>query len=344
MRKILSIFLLLLVAFSATSCSKSSTSDKENNKEKEQITDAAGRVVDKPNKTDKLAITCYGGATHEIATLGAGDKIVAQPTMDKFPQLLKIYPDFKNVLDPGSFDNVNVEELLKADPDMVFVGITSSKGNELIEKAGMPTFTMNIGSANIDNLKKEFKAIGNLLNNKEKSEALLTYWDTKMNMVKDMVSKVPEKERKKVYYAGESITKASSGIWGDSLITGSGGINVTSNIAEGANGKEVSVEQVFKWEPEVIVTQKTNKGLKNFNEDDRIKDLEAIKNKKLYQFPSGAFWWDRPSPEAPLGFMWLATTLYPEYTKDLDLKKETKEFYKNFYNYDLSDEEYNSFF
>ncbi len=48
----------------------------------------------------------------------------------------------------------------------------------------------------------------------------------------------------------------------------------------------------------------------------------------MHQVPIGAFWWDRPSPEAPLGFMWMATTLYPEYTKDIDLKKETKEFYK----------------
>ena len=42
--------------------------------------------------------------------------------------------------------------------------------------------------------------------------------------------------------------------------------------------------------------------------------------------------------------MWLAKTLYPEETASIDLKKETIEFYKTFYNYDLSDKEYESFF
>lgn len=344
MKKILLILLACVITTSVTSCSTSSKDNKSSSSEKTQITDAANRKVEKPSKIDRIAVTCYGGATHEIATLGASNKIVAQPSMDKFPQLKKIYPNFNNVLDPGSFDNVNVEELLKTDPDMVFVGVTSSKGNELIEKAGLSTFTMSIGSANIESLKKEFQMVGTLLDNEAKSKELLNYWDTKISMVNDLVSKVPEKDRKKVYYAGAAITKASSGVWGDALIKGCKGINVTSSLADGAKGKEVSVEQVFTWNPDIIITQKTKKGLKEFQNDNRIKDLDAIKNKKLYQCPSGAFWWDRPSPEAPLGFMWLATVLYPEYTKDIDLKKETKDFYKTFYNYNLSDEEYASFF
>ena len=348
-KKIVSIALISSLAISIVGCSNTETEVDKVEKpskviEKAKALDAENREIEKPQMLDKIAVTCYGGATHELVVLGAGDKIIAQPSMDKFQQLLKMNPSFKDILDPGSFDDVNVEELLKVSPDMAFVGITSKDGNELIENAGIPTFTMLIGSADIDRLKKEFEMVGIMLGNEQRATDLIKYWDEKLGVVKDMVSKVPEKDRKKVYYAGENITTASSGVWGDSFIVESGGVNVTSSLAKGAKGSEISVEQVLDWNPDVIITQKREQGVSSFKEDERIKDLNAIKNDAIYQCPIGGFWWDRPSPESPLGFMWLASELYPEYTKDINLEKETKEFYKQFYNYELTDEEYKSFF
>ena len=42
--------------------------------------------------------------------------------------------------------------------------------------------------------------------------------------------------------------------------------------------------------------------------------------------------------------MWLAKLLYPDYTREIDLEKETREFFREFYRYELTDEEYRSFF
>ena len=77
--------------------------------------------------------------------------------------------------------------------------------------------------------------------------------------------------------------------------------------------------------------------------DAQLQNIKAIQNKAVYEAPIGAFWWDRPSPESILGFMWLAQTLYPDQFQDLDLKKETVDFYKTFFQYDLSDAEYEAF-
>jgi iron complex transport system substrate-binding protein len=311
------------------------------------VEDALGRQVTIPDTMDHVAVTCQGGTTHQISVMGSSDRITAQPSMAKFPMLLKIFPQFNNVIDGGSFDNVNIEELMKAAPDMIFVGITAEKGNKQLDEAGFNTFTMYIGSADVENQLKEFMMTGTLLGNPEQAQQLVDYYNEKISMVQEMVSKIPGSERKTVYYiSGGKITSASSGIWGDSLITAAGGINVTKEFASGAKGSEISVEQVMEWNPDVIVTQKGN-GSENLDAvrgDTRITDLTAMQNGQVYQFPIGAFWWDRPSPEAPLGVMWLAKTLYPEYTKDIDLEKETKEFYKTFYKYEMSDEEYNSFF
>lgn len=323
-------------------CSSKDNQDK--NESKNVSIDALGREVENIPDIERLAITCYGGTTHEISILGASENIVAQPNMDKFNQLLKMYPRFKNVIDAGSFDNVNIEELLNQDPEIAFVGVTSESGNKLIEDSGIKTFTMLIGSAEVEPLKKEFQNIGKLLGKEQMSQKLVDYWDEKLSMVKSLVDKIPESERKRIYYAGGKITEASSGKWGDSFITGAGGINVLKDITKGAKGVELSVEQVIDLNPDVVITQKRPEGTKGIIDDTRIKNLDFVKNNKVYSCPIGAFWWDRPSPESPLGFMWLAKTLYPEYTESIDLREETKYFYKEFYDYELSDDEYNSFF
>lgn len=75
------------------------------------------------------------------------------------------------------------------------------------------------------------------------------------------------------------------------------------------------------------------KGEKVFEEGQPAVSMGVILQGRVYIEDDDAF-----------GFMWLAQTLYPDYTKDIDLKKETKYFFSEFYNYDVSDEEYASFF
>ena len=74
-----------------------------------QLIDANGKEVAIPERIDRIAVTCQGGATHEITILGAGDKISAQPTMKAFPQLLVMFPEYESIVDPGKFDNVNID-------------------------------------------------------------------------------------------------------------------------------------------------------------------------------------------------------------------------------------------
>lgn len=54
--------------------------------------------------------------------------------------------------------------------------------------------------------------------------------------------------------------------------------------------------------------------------------------------------WDRLSPETPLGFLWLAQTVFPGYFDDTGLEQETVDFFKRFYSYDLPQDEYEAFF
>jgi hypothetical protein len=78
--------------------------------------------------------------------------------------------------------------------------------------------------------------------------------------------------------------------------------------------------------------------LKNLKKADDIqKQLNIPVVKVATEIESTLF--DRPPSTARiLGVEWLANLLYPQYV-NLDINKEIKDFYKNFYNYNLTDEE-----
>lgn len=308
------------------------------------VIDAKGNEFAIPDTVDRIVITCNGGTTQEVAIFGGADKIVAQPSMEKFPQLMKMYPQFESVVNGGSFDDLNIEALVSTEPDVALVGVSSDKGNAQIADMGIPTYVMLIGWAAVDTLKQEFLNVGRIVNGEEgeaKAVELVDHWDKTFDLLNTRLAEIPESDRKTVYYLSKAdVTSANTGDWGREWIAGSGG---NFAVPETDLNGEITVEKALEWDPDVIVIQKGS-DINELLNNEQVKDMQAIINQEVYSVPIGAFWWDRPCPEATLGFLWLAQTLYPDQFADIDLETETKQFFKDFYNYDLSTEEYQSFF
>lgn len=310
------------------------------------IKDFSGKNICIPRKMNKIVITCYGGASQEIAFFMGTNAIIAQPNVDKFKQFTNVYPHLRNIKSVGTFNDVNLEYLLKLNPDIVFAGVTSTTTNKRIQEMNIPVYTLGIGKHNIHTLLDEFLSVGKILKKEQKAKELVEYWRIKINLINTRVSKIKPSKRKRVFY-----TSGSSGLssenkkgWGNEFITASGGINVASEIITQGS---VSSEVLSIWNPHVIITSTNTSSKISANElinNLSFKNIDAVKNKAVYQAPVGTFWWDRPSPESILGILWLSKILYPEETKDINLKYETKAFYKKFYNYSLSDREYLNFF
>nr|WP_314399488.1 hypothetical protein [uncultured Campylobacter sp.] len=68
--------------------------------------------------------------------------------------------------------------------------------------------------------------------------------------------------------------------------------------------------------------------------------LKAIRNKQIYANPNGIFSWDRYGDEGALQILWAAKTIHPEIFGDIDLRAETKKFYKKFFDFGLGDEQF----
>ena len=67
--------------------------------------------------------------------------------------------------------------------------------------------------------------------------------------------------------------------------------------------------------------------------------MKAVQNHHVYKVPMGIYRWDAPGVETPLMMKWLATILQPGIFNDIDVRKDTKAFYKDFMHYELSDED-----
>lgn len=304
----------------------------------ETVTDAKGREVAVPERIERIGTTAMGGATQTICCFGGADRLVFGPDMQKSASmLLKMFPQIADVPNAGTFDDINIETIAAAEPDFVLVSSTSDKGNAQIEDLGVPTYVMPTANASVDNLRKDYLNISILLGNMELGEKYVEYWDSIMDYVAETSASIEEGKKLRVYRCGEAITKVNHTPWACNWITAAGGIPV----AEAGTTGDASLEQVALWDPDVI---STSADVETILEDPSLQEFKAVKNKMVYKSPQGAMGWDAPSPEVPLGFAWLAQTLYPDVFADIDLEEKTKELYREFYGYDLSDEEYEEFF
>lgn len=108
---------------------------QEQGLQEKTIVDMSGKEVVVPKEINKVIVTCGGGVTQNLIVLGASNKIIAQPSsMKKIKQLLKLKPEYEDLPDVGSFDNVNIEEILKLNPDVAIASIGSPQGNQKLKK------------------------------------------------------------------------------------------------------------------------------------------------------------------------------------------------------------------
>ena len=302
------------------------------------VVDAKGREVAVPESIERIAVTCMGGGTQTVCTFGGADRLVVSPSMAKSaPLLLKIFPQIEDAVDAGTFDDVNIETIAAAEPDFCFVSSTSDKGNAAIEELGIPTYTLSTANATVESMRNDYINTSILLGTPELGEAYTAFWDEIMGAVDAAAKTVPEDGRLVVYRCGAEITAANHTPWAGTWIEAVGGVSAAENGTTG----DVSVEQVAEWNPDVILTSGDIEALLA---DDRIQDIAAIKNGAVYAAPKGTMGWDAPSPEVPLGFAWLGAQLYPEAFSGIDVEAECVAFYKNFYGYDLTDEELDGIF
>ncbi|OPX42007.1 kappa-carrageenase precursor [Ruminiclostridium hungatei] len=303
------------------------------------ITDMAGRKVVIPYNVNRV---CSSGTAQNqlMLFLGAGKKIVATlPAFKANPWVQKVLPDIKAVPAPFEGKGVNIEELIKAKPDVVTLWSGTEEIQKKLDELKIPYVLIFYSTT--DEFKKGISLMGEVLgkSESEKAQQFIRYYDGNIKTVSGRTSGIQADKRKRVYYMTDTPLSTEGS---DSIVTSwiniAGGVNIAAKNGIKDLAATVSIESVIEWDPEVIIIRDAkNKEL--IMKDELWKNITAVKNRQVYVNPKGVNVWSARSADGALQPLWAGKILNPGLFKDIDLESETKKFYKTYYNYSVTAQE-----
>ena len=309
-----------------------------------EITDAAGRHVTIPESVTRVADAWHANNAM-VLMLGGASKIVATTTQAKSQSWLRrLYPPIAAV--PAAFNSpgdVNIETLVGARPDVILMAYDGSlpRWFAAVDSAyHIPVVLMP--NSSLDGLKTTALLTGEVLGGKELGVAreFVRYFNANIRRVMQVTGKLAAGARPKVLHTSSAGILTADGRQTviDDWINIAGGVNAATMAG---NGRPVTMEQVAAWNPDVIIvgSAPNPENRQAILDDPRWREINAVKNGKVFVNPSGAYLWDRHSAEAALQVLWAAKLLHPAEFASLDVGKETKAFYARFFHYQLNDAE-----
>lgn len=317
-----------------------------------QIVDQIGRTVTIPDKVERTVVLQHQ-TLNLLVQLDATDKIVG--VMSNWKQQLgdgyaQLAPSLEKTPKVGDLTSFDAESLVKLQPQVVFV--TNYAPKEMIDKIsalGIPVVAISLRKevnddkstlnptlqneeqAYNEGLKEGILLIGDIVNKSENAQALVNDTFKQREQVSQRLQNVPKEQRVRAYMANPDLTTYGSGKYTGLMMEHAGAFNVAASTVKGY--KQVSLEQVIAWDPEVIFIQnRYPQVVDEIKQDARWQVISAVKNNRIYLMPEYAKAWGYPMPEAmAIGELWMAKKIYPEKFSDIDMQKAANDWYKKFY-------------
>ncbi|MEC9703640.1 ABC transporter substrate-binding protein [Escherichia marmotae] len=324
------------------------------------FTDQIGREVKVPDKVDRIVVLQHQ-TLNLLVQMNATDKIVG--VMSNWKQQLgsnyaRLAPELVSKASLGDLTHVDAEKLVALHPQVVFV--TNYAPQEMIDKIsslGIPAVAISLrhddeGEKNklnptmadeeqayVKGLYEGIMLIGNIINKPEEAKALIKATENGRNIVSERLQNLLEEKRIRAYMANPELTTYGSGKYTGLMMKHAGAVNVAASTIKGF--KQVSMEQVIAWNPQVIFVQNRYPGVVNeIRSNPQWQVIDAVKNHRVYLMPEYAKAWGYPMPEAMgIGELWMAKKLYPEKFNDVDMHKIANDWYRKFYRTNYQGEE-----
>lgn len=269
----------------------------------------------------KRIISLAPSNTEILYALSADDFLMACTRYCDFPEGAKRKPRI------GGWLDINDELVNKFEPDLLLTStFVQNKITEKYKKskmnviALMPTTLKGV----LDSIEK----IGNIVNKKKESLQLTASMKDKFSKIQDKIKHSKCKPR--VYVEEWHKPPTVSGNWVPSLVKMAGG--KYELIKAGTHSKEVTTEQIQKYDPEIIIISicgmadkvpkewvTKRKGWENLSavKPTRIEDSRGTKNAKRFLVNSKVYvfddsWLNRPGPRLTVGLEKLAKAIHPE--------------------------------
>lgn len=309
--------------------------------------DAAGRHVELPVQVHRAMAA--GPPASVLLYALAPDKMVGwvrAPSAEEKAFLASPYRDLPaHGRLTGKGNTANIEAVLAMKPDVIIdVGTVdatyASLADRVQQQTGIPYVLID---GRFDKSTESLRQLADILGEPGKADALIKFVDEAMQRLEKVVKTIPSDERPRVYY-GRGPDGLETGLAGSinlEVLDAVGATNVAAGAGSGGLAR-VSMEQILAWNPDVILTLD-----KNFQDkvrtDPTWAGIKGIQNHRIYRAPTLPFgWFDAPPGiNRVIGVAWLTSVLYPGRTT-VDLRQETKAFYRLFYHVELGETQLDS--
>lgn len=336
----------------ATSSSSTETSAASESSTEKTVTDVSGRDVTIPSDVTSI-VNLWPSYTASLYVLGAGDLVKAQAQSGLVNSWTEFfYPKAADVPGLGG-TTPSVEEIAKLDPDFVIVhpsSIASGYADPLAE-VGIPALDLSLDS--YDSMIDSYTVLGSALGGEyqEKTDKLTTLIKEKLDRANELTADLSDEDKPVVYCItgmSDSLTSiaAGEGTMQQSWVETCGGTYAPAQLEVSENTQEVTAEEVFAINPDVIFVGNTyqHKLVEELKTMDGWKDLNAVKNNRVYTIPYGCFGWDRYGMESTLLIDYALYCLQPEIAEEngIDhdyLVSEVIAFYKTFNGTEMTEEQ-----
>jgi len=302
------------------------------------ITDNLRRTVAVPARVERI-LSLQPEITRILVALGAADRLVG---LDYFisrdDHLFKILFPGGTRLPVVSMpdESVNKELIVRLDPDIIFTSPTELQVPDSIQRSlGIPVAALaSMGS--FEGLLEEIELVGALTGFKDRAGELGRYFQEIIRSIIESTGPLTLEDRPRTYLAFWSSLVRTPVFY--EPVQAAGGRNVADNLLPsrlGTIGTIITVEQILKWDPDVILIQgsflprERQVTVESVMSDKRLGSVKAIKQRRVHYTLGFWYWWD------PAGVLvetiYLAKLFHPEKFGRLDLEKEGNAIYKMFY-------------
>jgi len=304
------------------------------------VQDSANRIVEVPCPV-KSIVVLWNNPTEIIAALGAADRIVGIDTSTKEDLDKGYYPELKDAVDVGSYDEPNYEQIAKLDPDVVIM-LSSypplpDEVQTQLDPYGIPVVALDLYMT--ESFNREVSTLGFMLGLEDKANELISFFKEPLDKITSVVSEIPDSERKTVYFEAAkdwgTYGGAGYGCGVPGIIRAAGGIDLYPEIS--ASYFEADPEDIANRNPDVIVKGQNDgyfladtAGFKTVNDAilarPELAKTTAVQDKSVYTLSFDVAGGARKL----FGPMYLAKIMYPDKFADFDPDTYLKEYLEKY--------------
>lgn len=349
----LAIFFSLGMLVACNNGGEPNTDDNQNTVEEgyREVVDLEGNTVTVPETIESVVVTSWKGAFESLVLLKRTDLLVGMCDTTRYNWLMQAMPQLQEIPDYGNFDEVNIEELLKADADVIISPTEAPEANKKMRELGMPVYVDGAVDSSLPALESstvELMAVAELIGETNKANEYLQWRQELLDLVDERVADIPETERK----VALAINASVNNVWNNTYTVGAcielaGGINAAADMFEGTYYGELSAEEILAIDPDFMFQ---NTSVRQYGEelqgyflelqaDERYNGVTAIANGDVYIMPRGLSNWNGDS-ELGLGVITMAKIMYPNLFADIDVWELAQDFYYRFLGIEITENDW----